>query len=162
MLWDSWSSACWSMAGREWFLLTVYLCQALKLRRWSVSLWLGKNGHSGDDNTVSHFTNPSPSCISMILSMRLYLIDFIGSLDYLLCRLPFSLLHFELQLRLMGWHSHSEGDLWHWEKPAGCYCIPAQALSRDFWSICKWLSLLKNLYQKCFNAVGPVLGMSLD
>lgn len=49
----------------------------------SVSVAGEKQGHSGDDNTVSHFTNPSPSCISMILSMRLHLVDFIGSLDYL-------------------------------------------------------------------------------
>lgn len=49
----------------------------------SVSMAGEKHGCSGDDNTVSHFTNPSPSCISVILSMCLHLVDFIYSLDYL-------------------------------------------------------------------------------
>lgn len=48
----------------------------------SVSMSEENQRHSHDDNTVSHFTNSTPLCISVILITCSHLVDFMCSLDY--------------------------------------------------------------------------------
>lgn len=53
----------------------------------SVSMAGENRGRSGDDNTVSHFTDPPPSCTGAILSMCLHHVDSFDHLyveDYIL------------------------------------------------------------------------------
>lgn len=49
----------------------------------SVSMTGEKQGCSGYEDTVAQFTNPPPSCISVILSTCLHLVGFICFLNHL-------------------------------------------------------------------------------
>lgn len=164
LCWWCQTAQCLLTHVREWvgFTRNLFMSGFKTEKMLSVSMSGEKQRHSYDDNTVSHFTNSSPLWISVILivfqSCWLYVLSWLS-----ICRrLPFSPLHFVQELKLMGWHSSSEGYLWHWEKPCSCYCIQAQQCLWGFLNLCYCLFFLNNLYQKCFNTVGPTLNMCLD
>lgn len=121
-----------------------------------------KQRHSCDDNAVSHFTNSSPLCMSVILMMCFHVVDFMCFLDYLHVDYP-------LVFFILFGNSDSQVDT---QAVRDTFDIGKNLLAAVvfthrsaygvFLSLCYCLFFLKNLYQKCFNTIGPALNMCLD
>lgn len=85
LCWWCQTAQCLLTHAHQWVVFTrnLFMSGFKTEKMVSVSISGEKQRHSHDDNTVSHFTNSTPLCISVILIMCFHLVDFMCPLDYL-------------------------------------------------------------------------------